>query len=113
MATVKSDDVGTWGGACVDDEEEVITGKICCCTTSMGEDEEQSIVRYSWSKFKSAHPSDFWIGPFSDAPFVSKKKEKRGKARRLARASRDFTSTGRAFKNGPGQPGRPVCQHYI
>ena len=77
MATVKSDDVGTWGGACVDDEEEVITGKICCCTTSMGEDEEQSIVRYSWSKFKSAHPSDFWIGPFSDAPFVSKKKRKK------------------------------------
>ncbi len=53
------------GGAGVDDEqEEVITGKICCGTTSMGEVEEQSIAR---SKFKSAHPSDFWIGPSSDA----------------------------------------------
>jgi hypothetical protein len=60
------------GGAGVDDEqEEVITGKICCGTTSIGEVEEQSIPRYSWSKFKSAHPSDFWIGPSSDAALVS------------------------------------------
>ena len=71
---VKADDVGTWGGAGVDDEqEEVIFGKILCCgTTSMGEVEEQSIARYSWSKFKSAHPSDFWIGPSSDAALVTK-----------------------------------------
>ena len=72
---VKTDDVGTWGGgAGVDDEqEEVIFGKILYCgTTSMGEVEEQSIARYSWSKFKSAHPSDFWIGPSSDAALVTK-----------------------------------------
>jgi len=43
----------------------------------MEENEEQSIVRYSLSKFKSAHPSDFWIGPSTDAAFVSKKRKKK------------------------------------
>jgi hypothetical protein len=82
---VKSDDVGTWGGAGVDDEqEEVIFGKILCCgTTSMGEVEEQSIARYSWSKFKSAHPSDFWIGPSSDAALVSKTVREKKKFKKI------------------------------
>jgi hypothetical protein len=49
VATVKSDDVGTWGGAGVvdDAQQEVRTGKFCCGTTSMEGDEEESIARYS------------------------------------------------------------------
>lgn len=49
VATVISDDVGTWGGAGVvdDAQQEVRTGKFCCGTTSMEGDEEESIARYS------------------------------------------------------------------